>query len=472
MLLPPLLICRLWAFDGLAKIGEELLNAPDRTLVTLYLPLPAVPGATASIPPPGLGRGARPPGDLPALCLSAAACPLALARSDPPNLARELLGEPEVAIRPGRDAERLARQSEGELGDGACCGPGGSAAQAQQADRGNDSSEKGGQARPQTRTIHVSFSFVYGATHGCLVNVSSSLQHGSAWAACCARKASPGTIFIQPPGLGRGREASAGCARLALLSPGLLSRTAVRSDLLFTKLLEQGLRSLQTVHSSEGANRVGAPQPNLVCGTTPARQARLKERGGPDARTLDAGVLGCIQLGAGEVVVVAIQSAGDQHLPVWEQGRCVLNAGGMQATGGGPGTCRRIVAFGAGDENGPVLLTGDQHLPVREQGSRVLVARGVQATCAGPGRGGRVVQLRAGERADRSRATGDEDLTIGEQGGAGSVVGGVHAAGGGPAAGGGVVEFGAGVLSADDEHLAVGEQGRRGVRTRDMQAAG
>jgi len=104
MLLPPLLICRLWAFDGLAKIGEELLNAPDRTLVTLYLPLPAVPGATASIPPPGLGRGARPPGDLPALCLSAAACPLALARSDPPNLARELFGEPEVAIRPGRDA--------------------------------------------------------------------------------------------------------------------------------------------------------------------------------------------------------------------------------------------------------------------------------------------------------------------------------------------------------------------------------
>jgi hypothetical protein len=361
---------------------------------------------------------------------------------------------------------------------------------------------------------------------------------------------------------------------------------------------------------------------HLVCGTTPARQARLKERGGPDAPAPDTGVLGGIQLGAGEVVVVAIQSAGDQHLPVWEQSRGVLNAGGMQAAGGGPGACRRVVQFGAGDERGPVLAAGDQHLPVREQGGRVLVARGVQATgqrpgpgggvvefgageeaaaalpggdehlptgeqrcrvtgpggvhiagqrplagggvvqlrtgenvdgrggviaagdehlaalqqrhgvveaggvqaaggtpgalngivqfrageerraailvipagdqdlpvlqegrrvliaggmhAAGsdPGAGGGVVQLRAGERADRSRATGDEDLTIGEQGGAGSVVGGVQVAGGGPAAGGGVVEFGAGALSADDEHLAVGEQGRRGVRTRDMQAAG
>src|SRR5258707_5784247 len=108
MLRPPLLICRLWAFNGLAKIGEELLNAPDRTLVALYLPLPAVPGATASISPPGLGNRARPPGDLPCPGSAAAACPHALARSDPPNLARELLGEPEVAIGPARDAERLA----------------------------------------------------------------------------------------------------------------------------------------------------------------------------------------------------------------------------------------------------------------------------------------------------------------------------------------------------------------------------
>src|SRR5260370_28425122 len=40
-LLPPLLTCRLWTFDGLAKIDEELLKPPDRTLVALDLPLPA-----------------------------------------------------------------------------------------------------------------------------------------------------------------------------------------------------------------------------------------------------------------------------------------------------------------------------------------------------------------------------------------------------------------------------------------------
>jgi hypothetical protein len=67
------------------------------------------------------------------------------------------------------------------------------------------------------------------------------------------------------------------------LSPGLLSRTAGRSDLVFTQLLEHGLRSFQTVLSNEGANGVGASQPTLVCGTTPAHLARLKERGGPDA---------------------------------------------------------------------------------------------------------------------------------------------------------------------------------------------
>src|SRR6266852_5633724 len=151
------------------------------------------------------------------------------------------------------------------------------------------------------------------------------------------------------------------------LSPGLLSRTAVRSDLLFTKLLEQGLRSFQIVHSSsEGANGEGASQPNLVCGTTPARQARLKERGGPDAPAL-----GCIQLGAGEVVVVAIQSAGDQHLPVREQGGRVLVARGVQATGAGPGPAGRVVQFRASEEAAATLPGCDEHLPGGEQRCRV-----------------------------------------------------------------------------------------------------
>ena len=68
------------------------------------------------------------------------------------------------------------------------------------------------------------------------------------------------------------------------------------------------------------------------------------------------GVLGCVQFGAGEDVVVAIQSADDEHLPVLQQGRRVFDAGAMQAAGGGPGTCRRIVGFGAGKEVGAVLL--------------------------------------------------------------------------------------------------------------------
>ena len=118
-----------------------------------------MPG-TASIQPPGLGRSARLTGDPLALRSAAAACPYALLRGDPPNLAHILLGEPdvaiwagcdairsaigrgdtergeaaagrdapdgvavkfrepEVAIRPGRDAERLAiGRGDGELGD-------------------------------------------------------------------------------------------------------------------------------------------------------------------------------------------------------------------------------------------------------------------------------------------------------------------------------------------------------------------
>ena len=177
--------------------------------------------ASASREPPGLGRGTRPPEDPSALRSAAAACPHALARGNVPNLARKDLGEPEVAIgsgrdelgsanlrldaeladgptgrdapdlvpitlgkpqvaiRPGGDDARLAPRH-GELGDGACCSPGGETAQAEPADRDSDGGEQCGQARPQTRTLHGSCSFVGDAPHGCHVNVSSSLQRGSA----------------------------------------------------------------------------------------------------------------------------------------------------------------------------------------------------------------------------------------------------------------------------------------------------
>ena len=150
------------------------------------------------------------PGGLPALRSAAAACPHALLCGDAPNLVPPALGEPDVArvggpgrdtqrlaakfvptgrwqgergdaatsgdapdrvpkgqgepqvaIRPGRDADRVAAaRGGGELGDGANGGSGGSSAQAQQADRDNYGGDKGGHARPQTRDIHGSCSFV------------------------------------------------------------------------------------------------------------------------------------------------------------------------------------------------------------------------------------------------------------------------------------------------------------------------
>jgi hypothetical protein len=60
-------------------------------------------------------------------------------------------------------------------------------------------------------------------------------------------------------------------------SPGLLSRTAVRSALFVTWLLEHGLRVCQTVRSNEGTNGGGASPPTLVCGTTPTHPAETSE---------------------------------------------------------------------------------------------------------------------------------------------------------------------------------------------------
>src|SRR5258708_2332976 len=135
------------------------------------------------------------------------------------------------------------------------------------------------------------------------------------------------------------------------------------------------LRYRRSTHAS--------PHPVTASGSP----ARLKERGGPDAPAPDVGVLGGVQLGAGEVVVDPIQAAGDQHLPVWEQGLGVLNAGGMQAAGGGPGACRRVVACVAGGESGAVMPAGERHLPVRERGRGGLGAVG--AGGMGGGRGAR-----------------------------------------------------------------------------------
>ena len=87
-------------------------------------------------------RGRRPVRGPPVLRSAAAACPHTLLRADPPYLARFEFREPEVAIRPGCDAGRPARRRKGELGDNARFGPGGSNAQAQQADAGNQGDDE------------------------------------------------------------------------------------------------------------------------------------------------------------------------------------------------------------------------------------------------------------------------------------------------------------------------------------------
>src|SRR5256885_5829297 len=92
-------------------------------------------------------------------------------------------GEPEVAIRPGRDADRVAAaRGGGELGDSAGFGPGGSATQAQQADTGDQGGKQSGQVRPPTRMVHVSFSFYLVLCQevlfmGMLASEQQSLQH-------------------------------------------------------------------------------------------------------------------------------------------------------------------------------------------------------------------------------------------------------------------------------------------------------
>jgi hypothetical protein len=80
---------------------------------------------------------------------------------DAPDAVPKGQGEPQVAIGPGRDVHRIALgRGDGELGDGAHFGPGGSSAQAQQANTDKHGGEQCDQARPPSRDIHVAFALV------------------------------------------------------------------------------------------------------------------------------------------------------------------------------------------------------------------------------------------------------------------------------------------------------------------------
>src|SRR5258707_1379387 len=114
------------------SVNQRLPSGP------LVMPNASQPSLATQTPNPELGEAAR--------------------GGNAPNLVRRF-GEPKTAILPDRDAESRAR-GDIELGDGPCCSPGGSCAQAQQTDTGDQGGEKCDQARPPSRTIHASSSLV------------------------------------------------------------------------------------------------------------------------------------------------------------------------------------------------------------------------------------------------------------------------------------------------------------------------
>src|SRR5438477_9173995 len=95
--------------------------------------------------------------------------------------------------------------------------------------------------------------------------------------------------------------------------------------------------------------------------------------------------------------------------------------------------------------------------------------RNGQASGSSEGARGRVPEFGAGRwvtgKSDDGGSTGNEDLAIGQQSGGVPGAYSRHVSGAGKFTGGWVIEFGAAQraansLSANDEHLAIGEQGR------------
>src|SRR5579863_1814036 len=98
-------------------------------------------------------------------------------------------------------------------------------------------------------------------------------------------------------------------------------------------------------------------------------------------------------------------ATGDQHFAVWQQGRCVIPAGGVQTTGDRPSACDRIIEFRAGEGNWPldriiVQAASSQHLPVGEQRGCEAFTGGVQAPGILPLIGSRTVEFRASYGSD------------------------------------------------------------------------
>ena len=89
----------------------------------------------------------------------------------------------------------------------------------------------------------------------------------------------------------------------------------------------------------------------------------------------------------------------NQHLPVGQQRRRVVLAGGVQGTGHRPRRRRRIIQFRAGKRRRCHRTPRDQHLPVGQQRRRVHLAGDVQRTGHRPCACRRIIQFCARKNA-------------------------------------------------------------------------
>src|SRR5439155_1852234 len=77
------------------------------------------------------------------------------------------------------------------------------------------------------------------------------------------------------------------------------------------------------------------------------------------------------EFGASESLETGIPPCGDEHVAVRQQGRRVLQAGGIEAAGGRPSPSRRIVEFCARENGVSSSSSCDEHLAIGQQRRRV-----------------------------------------------------------------------------------------------------
>ena len=155
--------------------------------------------------------------------------------------------------------------------------------------------------------------------------------------------------------------------------------------------------------------------------------------------------------------------------------RAVFSRAGRRPCPGG-----RIVQFRAGKIACRSKPPATSTMPIGQQCRRVNIACGVERAgrgpCSGRGISGWHGQFRAGKIMPRDIAARDQHLSIGQQGRRVIIARGVQRAGRRPCPGGRIVQFRAGkigaVIAPRDEHQPVGQQRRRVQIARGVQRAG